>query len=64
MYVIKNNKTEKYIAIDKTSGGYPYDTGIEYSEVFKEIKEAEIYKNIFSSYDWSIHKLIIYSEPI
>ena len=34
IYVIKNNETGKYIAIDRPSGGYPYDVDLEYAYTF------------------------------
>jgi hypothetical protein len=63
MYVIKNNKTDLYIAIDQSSGGYPYDVKLQYAKIFNSIIEAEEYKNICKK-DWTIHNLWISSSPI
>lgn len=64
MYVIKNNATQKYIAIDHHSGGYPYDVGVECAKVFYRLIDAQEYKSIFHNYDWSIHNLIIETSQI
>lgn len=61
-YVIKNNDTGLYIASDSGSGGYPYDTGIKHARVFTK-DTAKSYKDLFPTVDWSLHTLILDSEP-
>lgn len=65
-YIIKNTKTNKYIAIDNSSGGYPYETEWYNASVWSGINEAKNYKSVFSnnqfnSNDW---KIFIASEPV
>ena len=62
-FVIKNNKTNKYIDIDQTSGGYPYDTELINCKKF-QLEEAIEYKNIFKNEDWKILKFQYYIEDI
>jgi hypothetical protein len=61
-YVIKNNKTESFIASDSSSGGYPYDTTINHARVFSQKDTAVSYKNLFPKEDWSLHALVISSK--
>ena len=64
MYVIKNNTTDKYIAIDHSSGGYPYDVNVASAKVFYLLEDAVEYKSMFYKNDWTIHELIIETKPI
>jgi len=55
IYVIKNNETGKFIAVDQPSGGYPYDVDIEYAHIFTK-PEAQRYWGVMKA-DWSLHEL-------
>jgi len=62
--VIKNNKTNKYIDIDHASGGYPYDTEVEYAKIWGSSDEAKQYYDHFKkNEDWSLHTLTIITTP-
>lgn len=58
IYVIKNNETGKYIAIDRASGGYPYDVGIEHAHTFNNKEEPRQYMETMKA-DWSLHELVM-----
>ena len=58
IYVIKNNETGKYIAIDRPSGGYPYDVSIEYAQTFYNKEEPRKYMETMKA-DWSLHELVM-----
>jgi hypothetical protein len=62
MYVIKNNKTGKWIGIDKASGGYPYDTTIENAKIFHTKKAATDYRGVINE-DWSLFRLEVRGVP-
>lgn len=40
MYVIKNDATGRFIAIDNSSGGYPYDTEIHTAKFWHDTDDA------------------------
>ena len=62
-YIIKNETTGKYIGIDRTSGGYPYDTEIYRAHRFGTQQEAKEYKDtIKSKNNWKLHELLIDSK--
>ena len=63
MYVIKNNETNKWIAIDSTSGGYPYDTEIHNAKIFYDKKSALNYKNVMKG-NWSLFQLQVHGIPV
>lgn len=63
-YVIKNYKTGKYINIDQSSGGYPYQTDIENAKFWYNRKLVLDYIKIFSNEPWELHELVITSELI
>jgi len=56
-YIIKNNKTDKYVNVDRTSGGYPYDTEIQFAYVWVDIEEAIGYMVLFKNENWSLYEL-------
>jgi len=58
-YVIKNNETEEYIAIDNASGGYPYDAPLYRAEIFPYKDAALRYRKVFPKKDWSLGVLMI-----
>lgn len=64
IYVIKNNETNKWIGVDETSGGYPYDTDIERAEIFYDKESAIKYRNVMKA-NWSLFKLEVHGilEP-
>lgn len=62
MYVIKNNDTNKWIGVDKSSGGYPYDTDIERAEIFYDKESAIKYRNIMKA-NWSLFRLEMHGIP-
>ena len=62
MYVIKNNETGKWIAVDKASGGHPYDTDIQRAEIFYSKKRAQDYRNVMKA-DWSLYRLEMHGIP-
>lgn len=53
-YIIKNNKTGEYIAIDQASGGYPYDTDIFNAKIWHTKQEAREYNKMSFNHDWSL----------
>ena len=55
MYVIKNDATGKFIAVDNSSGGYPYDTEIHTAKFWYDKDDAFRYKNVFKNEKWSLH---------
>jgi hypothetical protein len=57
MYVIKNDDTGKFIAIDNSSGGYPYDTEIHNAKFWHDKDDAFRYKNVFKNEKWSLHTI-------
>jgi len=63
MYIIKNNETNKWIAIDSASGGYPYDTEIHRAEIFYSKESALKYKNVMNK-NWSLFQLRLLSIPV
>ena len=62
MYVIKNNDTNKWIGVDKSSGGYPYDTDIERAEIFYNKESAIKYRNVMKA-NWSLFRLEMHGIP-
>lgn len=63
MYVIKNNETNKWIAVDSASGGYPYDTEIHRAEIFHSKESALKYKNVMKR-NWSLFQLELHGIPV
>jgi hypothetical protein len=63
-YVLKNEKTGKFINIDRESGGYPYDTELIYAKFFSSISEAGEYNDMFKKERWKLGKLKIDFIPI
>ena len=53
-FVIKNNKTNQFISIDNSSGGYPYDNDIFHCHKFYNKEKADEYKKIFHEHDWTV----------
>jgi hypothetical protein len=54
-YILRNQDTEEYIAIDEASGGYPYvTTSLDVAKVWSNRKELEYYldmiRNHYSTY--------------
>jgi hypothetical protein len=62
-YVIVT-KEGRYIDIDQSSGGYPYETLIS-PKLWTSKKEAKSYANKFGerSKDWSLHTFEISTKP-
>lgn len=66
-YVLKNTKTNNFIAIDTYSGGYPYEVAVEKAKIWYDAEGKEealrykdmFYKGSFESKDWELHKLLI-----
>jgi len=63
-YIIKNNKTDKFINIDRESGGYPYDCELIFANFFNNIDEATEYYKMFSKENWSLCKYVPSFEVI
>ena len=63
-YVIVDNKTKKYIAIDQSSGGYPYESNLA-SKIWSSKAEAKKYADMFGerSENWSLHTLEVSIKP-
>jgi hypothetical protein len=62
-YVIKNNKTGYFVAVDTSSGGYPYDVTISDAKIFTR-DFAKSYRNLFPDEDWSLHALEVKTNPV
>lgn len=62
-YVIKNNSTGEFIAIDNNSGGYPYDTSLHQAKIWFSKEDAFRYKNMSCNEDWSLHTIKFSTEP-
>ena len=61
IYVIKDLETkekDKYVAIDQTSGGYPYLRDLINAHKFYSKEKAIDYMNIFKDEKWIVQKLI------
>lgn len=60
IYVLKNKKTSKWIALDSASGGYPYDVDeVIRAEKFYSADQAERYIAVMSwkDYDNPLYEL-------
>lgn len=70
LYVLKNKKTGKWIALDAASGGYPYDVDeVVRAEKFYSADQAERYIAVISwkDYDnplYELHRLIFTTEKV
>ena len=62
-YVLKNNKTGKYIGIDNASGGYPYDCDLTGAKIWTDKKQAKGYAETFPNKELTLHKLKVEDEP-
>ena len=62
-YVIKNNSTGEFIAVDNSSGGYPYNTSLHQAKIWFSKEDAFRYKNMFHNEDWSLHIIKLLTEP-
>ncbi len=63
-YVIKNPETGKYIQIDQSSGGYPYETELKDAKFWTVKCQALDYKasfysenNTYKANNWEIREL-------
>lgn len=57
-YIIKNEKTGKFIGIDLSTGGYPYDTNIENAKIWSNKLDAYNYWQTMNETQWSLNKLV------
>jgi hypothetical protein len=67
IYVLKDitvKNKNKYIGLDKPSGGYPYLTDLINCNRFYNIKSVNTYKEMFDKESWVIEKFIYYTEPM
>jgi len=66
MYVIRNTKTNNYIRMSSSTGGFPKETTvISDSHIWKEIKHAKHYFSLFpQNEDWVIEELVMSTKPI
>lgn len=70
VFVLKNKKTGKWVALDSASGGYPYDVDdIHRAQKFYNVDEAERYIAVNSSknYDkpvFTLHRMIVVTEQV
>lgn len=70
LYVLKNKKTGKWIALDAASGGYPYDVDdVVKAEKFYSADRAERYVAVMSSKDYDnplyeLHSLTLVTEQV
>lgn len=70
LYVLKNKKTGKWIALDAASGGYPYDVDeVVRAEKFYSKDRAERYIAVCSSKDYAnpvfeLHHLTFVTEQV
>lgn len=62
-YVLKNNKTSKYIGIDNASGGYPYDCDLTGAKIWTDKKQAKSYADTFPNKQLTLHKIKVDDEP-
>lgn len=63
MYILKFKDQNKYVDIDRSSGGYPYPTEIQYAYMFHSIEDANEYNTTFVG-KFEVHELTIFSTPI
>ena len=64
MFVIKNKKTNRYIDVDKPSGGYPYETNLTLCYKWNDYEGAEKYSKLFNKEEWEIEELVMETKPI
>lgn len=70
LYVLKNKKTGKWIALDAASGGYPYDVDeVVRAEKFYSADQAERYIAVGSWKDYGnpvyeLHRLTFVTEQV
>ena len=64
IFVLKNNKTGKYIGVDNNSGGYPYDCEINVAKIWTDKNKAKNYANSIKDKEITLHRLFIESKPI
>jgi hypothetical protein len=57
-FVIRNRVTLKFIKIDQSSGGYPYETEIYNAFHFGKV-EAHQYRQIMHDETWDLYKLYL-----
>ena len=63
-YVIKNNTTDRYIGVDESSGGYPYDTEAIYAKIWNNALAALEYYSLFrKTENWTLHMLTVVTMP-
>lgn len=60
MYVLKNTENEKYVSVDYSSGGYPFETEINNATIFTKLEEVKRYNKIFLKY--KLFKITITEE--
>jgi hypothetical protein len=56
-YVIYNKSTNKYIATDANSGGYPYDTDLFSARLWAEKSHAESYITTMQTTHYEVRKV-------
>jgi len=67
IYVLKDTTVKnknKYVGLDKPSGGYPYLTDLINCNRFYNRKSVNEYMKMFNEEHWILEKFIYYTEPI
>lgn len=57
MFLIYDPKTDKYIALDVNSGGYPYQTEWYRAKFWTNLEEAIGYRKTMRAWEWEIHRV-------
>lgn len=56
LFVIKNVKTKKFIAIDAESGGYPYEVDKPHkARIWNNTTDPHLYQKTFKNPDWELN---------
>jgi hypothetical protein len=63
-YVLKNNKTGKYIGIDNASCGYPYECELTDAKIWTDKKQAKNYADTFPNKEVTLHRIKVKDEPV
>ncbi len=56
MFIIKNLDNNLYIAINRNSGGYPYDVEIRSAHIFTKKEDAKDYADVIKQ-NWVLEEL-------
>jgi len=58
IYIILDKNSNKYIALDRDSGGYPYQTEIHLAKFWANLVAAEEYLKLFPRENWEILQIL------